>query len=596
MFGTSPAFPDAGFFPCLAAAFHFPYGLYGLGLCIGALALLILMVMRMGYSEGGEYDRQRNLVYSDKGTYGTAGFMSRKELTEVLDLVPDIRKHSGTILGELDHQVICIPPKTRFNGNLAVYGASGSKKTRAFCVNMILQCAARKSSLVICDPKSELFEKTSEYLRDQGYTVRVFNLVTPSASDSWNCLAEVGGQELMAQLFCDVIIKNTGSERGDHFWDSAEMNLLKALVLYVSTSYPKKKQNIGEVYQLIAASSEQELNALFGVLPVTHPAKAPYSIFKQASEGVRGGVIIGLGSRLQVFQNRDIRNITSYNEIDLELPGKQPCAYYCITSDQDSTFDFLSSLFLSFVFIRLVRYADEHCPGGELPVPVHVLGEELCACGVIPDLSRKISVIRSRNLSMSCVFQNLAGLQNRYPYNQWQEILGNCDVQLFLGCTDQLTAEYVSQRTGIASVAVSSTSKALSTLRVSDYTPQYRESSGVGKRPVLTPDEVLRLPVDEALVILRGHKVLKVHKMDYSLHPAYKQLRECKASAHIPEWRKVLPETLEAPPAETAKASPKVPPRRRGRPAKSKAVVATDKESIITKPENEKEIPHGNEQ
>ncbi len=110
---------------------------------------------------------------------------------------------------------------------------------------------------------------------------------------------------------------------------------------------------------------------------------------------------------------------------------------------------------------------------------------------------------------MSCVFQNLAGLQNRYPQNQWQEILGNCDVQLFLGCTDQLTAEYVSQRTGIASVAVSSTSKALSTLRVSDYTPQYRESSGVGKRPVLTPDEVLRLPVDEALVILRGHKVLK---------------------------------------------------------------------------------------
>lgn len=466
MFGTSPTFPDAGFFPCLAAAFHFPYGLYGLGLCIGALALLILMVMRMGYSEGGEYDRQRNLVYSDKGTYGTAGFMSRKELTEVLDLVPDIRKHSGTILGELDHQVICIPPKTRFNGNLAVYGASGSKKTRAFCVNMILQCAARKSSLVICDPKSELYEKTSEYLRDQGYTVRVFNLVTPSASDSWNCLAEIGDQELMAQLFCDVIIKNTGGEERDHFWDSAEMNLLKALVLYVSTSYPKKKQNIGEVYQLLTASSEKELNALFDVLPLTHPAKAPYSIFKQASEGVRGGVIIGLGSRLQVFQNRDIRNITSYNEIDLELPGKQPCAYYCITSDQDSTFDFLSSLFLSFVFIRLVRYADEHCPGGALPVPVHVLGEELCACGVIPDLSRKISVIRSRNLSMSCVFQNLAGLQNRYPYNQWQEILGNCDVQLFLGCTDALTAEFISDRTGEASISVTSKAKQLGTWRV----------------------------------------------------------------------------------------------------------------------------------
>ena len=179
------------------------------------------MVMRMGYSETGAYDQERNPIYSNKGTYGTAGFMTQKELKGVLDLVPNIRKHHGIILGEIDGEVICVPLKTRFNGNLAVYGASGSKKTRAFCMNMILQSAARRSSLVICDPKSELYEKSSAYLRDQGYTVKVFNLVTPSASDSWNCLSEIEGQELMAQLFCDVIIKNTGSERGDHFWDSA---------------------------------------------------------------------------------------------------------------------------------------------------------------------------------------------------------------------------------------------------------------------------------------------------------------------------------------------------------------------------------------
>ena len=418
-FGTAPQLPDAGFFSCIAAVFRFPYGLYGVGGCIAALAVLVFMVMRMGYSETGEYDRERNLIYSNKGTYGTAGFMTKKEVKQVLDLVTNIRKHPGIILGELDGEIICVPEKTRFNGNLAVYGASGSKKTRAFCMNMILQSAARRSSLVICDPKSELYEKSSAYLRDQGYTVKVFNLVTPAASDSWNCLAEIEGQELMAQLFCDVIIKNTGNGQGDHFWDSAELNLLKALVLYVEQGYPPEKRNIGEVYQLLAMSSEKELNAIFDVLPISHPAKAPYSIFKQSSESVRGGVIIGLGSRLQVFQNQDIRNITGYDEIDLELPGKQPCAYYCITSDQDSTFDFLSSLFLSFIFIKLVRYADQNCPGGALPVPVHVLGEELCACGVIPDLSRKISVIRSRNISMSCVFQNLAGLQNRYPYNQW---------------------------------------------------------------------------------------------------------------------------------------------------------------------------------
>ena len=506
VFGTAPEFPDGNFFICIAAVFRWPYGLYGVGGCIAALGVLVFMVMRMGYSETGAYDRERNLIYSNKGTYGTAGFMTKKELKGVLDLVPNIRKHPGIILGEIDGEVICVPEKTRFNGNLAVYGASGSKKTRAFCMNMILQSAARKSSLVICDPKSELYEKSSAYLRDQGYTVKVFNLVTPAASDSWNCLAEIEGQELMAQLFCDVIIKNTGSDRGDHFWDSAELNLLKALVLYVERGYPPGKRNIGEVYQLLAMSSEKELNAIFDVLDISHPAKAPYSIFKQSSESVRGGVIIGLGSRLQVFQNQDIRNITGHDEIDLELPGKQPCAYYCITSDQDSTFDFLSSLFLSFIFIKLVRYADQKCPGGALPVPVHVLGEELCACGVIPDLSRKISVIRSRNISMSCVFQNLAGLQNRYPQNQWQEILGNCDITLFLGCTDALTAQFISDRTGEASIAVTSKAKQLGTWRISNYTPEYRETSGVGKRKLMTMDEVLRMDVDTLKDLEYGEK------------------------------------------------------------------------------------------
>ena len=616
--GTSPEFPDPGFLSCVLAAFRFPYGLYGVGVFVAVIGILVFMVMRMGYSETGEYDRDRNLVYSNKGTYGTAGFMTKKEMKGVLDLVPDIRKHHGTILGELDGQVVCIPEDTRFNGNIAVYGASGSKKTRAFCVNMILQCAARGNSMVITDPKSELYEKTSEYLRHKGYTVRVFNLVTPSASDSWNCLSEIEGKELMAQLFCDVVIKNTGSEKGDHFWDNAELNLLKALVLYVSNNYPPEKKNIGEVYQLLAMSSEKELNALFDVLPVGHPAKAPYSIFKQSSENVRGGVIIGLGSRLQVFQNQDIRNITAYDEIDLELPGQQPCAYYCITSDQDSTFDFLSSLFLSFIFIKLVRFADEQCPNGELPVPVHVLGEELCATGVIPDLSRKISVIRSRHLSLSAVFQNLAGLQNRYPYNQWQEILGNCDVQLFLGCTDALTAQFISDRTGEASISVTSKAKQLGTWRISNYTPEYRETSGVGRRKLMTMDEVLRMDTDKALVIIRGKKVLEVDKYDYSKHPESKKLQASKAAAHIPAWREKpsdtactssMPAQKSARKGKTAPKASKVPEpaearghtaeahtipaaevdQSGGKPVSKPKIIAATKESILSKPNAKKE-------
>ena len=593
------ASPD--FFTCLASVFRPPYGVYGVLICIGLLAILLLMVMRMGYSDTGEYDTDRNFIYSAKGTYGTSGWMSRKEMAGVLDLVPDLRKHKGIVLGMLNNKAVCIPENPHINGNLAVYGSSGSMKTRSFCMNRILQAAVRGESLIISDPKSELYEKSSEYLRDQGYCVKVFNLVNPENSDSWNCLSEVEGQELMAQLFVDVIIKNTiNNGKGDHFWDSCEMNLLKALVLYVDQSYAEQNRNIGEVYRLLTLSGESDLDSLFENLPPTHPAKAPYSLYKQASDTVRSGVIIGLGSRLQVFQSELIKKITTRDEIDLELPGQERCAYFLVTSDQDSTFDFLASLFLSFCFIKLVRYADKNCEGGKLPVPVHVLGEELTACGTIPDLSRRLSVIRSRNISMSCVFQNLAGLQNRYPLNLWQEILGNCDAQLFLGCTDELTAEFISSRTGLASVSVSSKSKQLGTWRISNYTPEYRETSGVGKRPVLTPDEVLRLPIKQALVIIRGQKVLKVDKMDYSKHPEASKLRSCKASAHIPEWRRLeqeQPKPSAAQPKPQAPA-PKKPVKKKPKAASASTdtkqtaavstaeapngIITTDKDSILS--------------
>lgn len=146
------ASPD--FFTCVSSVFRPPYGLYGILICIGLLAILLIMVMRMGYSDAGEYDEERNFTYSAKGTYGTSGWMGRKEMEGVLDLVPDLRKHHGTVLGLLDNKAVCVPEESRLNRNLAVYGASGSMKTRSFCMNCILQSAARGESLIISDPKS----------------------------------------------------------------------------------------------------------------------------------------------------------------------------------------------------------------------------------------------------------------------------------------------------------------------------------------------------------------------------------------------------------------------------------------------------------
>lgn len=502
------------------------------------------MIKRLGFGSKGVYDRKRNLIYSNKGTYGTSGFMTEAEMRKVLELTSDATKTKGVILGRLNKDIVCLPEHTRLNRNVAVYGASGSMKSRAYARNVILQCVARGESLIINDPKSELYEDTALYLNENGYVVRMFNLVNPENSDSWNCLKEIEGQEILAQLTADVIIKNTGSGKGDHFWDNAELNLLKALILYVERGFPDEGKNFGQVYQLLTMCAEKELNGLFDLLPISHPAKSPYHIFSQASETVRTGVIFGLGSRLQIFQNKLIRQVTSYDEINLTRPGYEKCAYFCVSSDQDSTFDFLSSLFMTFVFIKLVRYADKHGDRGKLPVPVHILADELANGGAILDLTKKISTIRSRHLSISVMFQNLPQMQNRYPLNQWQEIIGNCDTQLFLGCTDELTAKFISDRSGEVSISVDSRTKQLNAWRISDYTPEYRETCSVGKRKLLTPDEVLRLPLDSALIILRGQKLLQVEKYDYALHPESKLLTPCKAVNHIPEWRK-LPEAEE---------------------------------------------------
>ena len=405
--------------------------------------------------------------------------------------------------------------------------------------------------MIITDCKSELYESMSQYLLDQGYTVKVFNLIAMEHSDSWNCLGEVGTSELMAQTFADIVLKSTSGELKDAFWFNAELNLLKALVLYVALEMPPEKRNLGQVYDLLCNESERGLSKIMNGIRREHvnpytgevmppsPAFAPYAIFMQSSETVRSSVIIGLGSKLQVMQAKQVREITSYNEIDLELPGKQKCAYFCIVSDQDSTFEFLSSLFFSFLFIKLIRYADSYCDGGCLPTKVKFILDEFPNCsGNIPDFEKKCSTIRSRGCSVAVFFQNIGQMRNRYPDDRWQEIIGACDTTVFLGCTDTLTAEWISDRIGAATVEVEGTMRELNTMHITNYTPRFRRTNSIGKRQLLTPDEVMRLLPDEELVFIRGQKVFRAKRFDYSLHPAYKKLRSRKAILHEPDWKK----------------------------------------------------------
>ena len=460
--------------------------------------------------------------------------MNEEEQEKVLQTNRQAGDVKGVIFGRdvKDGQILSLPVDSRLNRNFAVCGSQGSMKSRAFARVMALQCVRRGESIYLTDPKSELYEDLCVYLRSCGYTVRQLNLIHLEHSDAWNCLGEIDDGSLI-DVFCDVVIRNT-TDKFDHFYDNTEMDLLKALCLYVFNDYPPEKRTFAEAYKLLINKSVEMLDAIFARLPTSHPARGPYQLFAKADK-VKGNAVLGLGTRLQIMQNTLVQQITSYNEIDLSLPGREKCAYFCITSDQDSTYDVLATLFTSFLSIKLVRYADQ-TEERRLPVPVQFILDEFPNLGVVPDFKKKLATARSRGIGMSILFQNIPQLQNRYPDNQWEEILGGCDFSIFLGCNDITTASYYSGRTGEITVSVSSTRKNYYTLRMTDYVPEYSESTSLGKRMLLLPDEILRYPLEQGLLIIRGQKVCRFCKMDYLEHPDSQYLTMEKVEAHVPDW------------------------------------------------------------
>ncbi len=520
--------PDWNPFVCFLRAFSLN-GLKAMAILAAVIAGIYLFY-RFHDKFTGEIRDPRGFTISKTGTYGSAGWMSEKEMKEVLELSSP-SKAEGNILGEYKGQLVCLPKDTRLNRHTAIFGSSGSMKSRAVIRNTLFQSIKRGESVFISDPKSEMYKDTSELFRKNGYEVKVFNLVDPTHSDTWNCMSDMGTDTLMAQMLTNIIIGNTSSGKGDHFWDNGETNLLKALVLLVALDDARTpdQKNLSEVYRVLLDLSESQLFQRFDMLPDDNPARAPFSLFAQASDTVRTGIKLGLGTRLQVLQNKAVTRLISGSDIDLTAPAKKKCAYFIILSDQDTSLAFLSSLFFSFLFIKITRYADIS-PGGRCPIPVNLILDEFNNIGRIggapdgSDFARSLSVIRSRDIRVMLAVQSLGQLQNRYPNNLWAEIVGNCDIQLMLGCTDDVTANYISGRSGDLSIQVESTMTTKQTVAVAQVIPQYRETQGHGRRKLLTPDEVLRLPHNEMLVIIRGQNIIKLNKFDYTRHPMAKEM------------------------------------------------------------------------
>lgn len=556
--GAQIKWPNFNFIPSVQYAFASPYGHAGLLLIGGGIVCLTGWLIYRNVAEHRDTDG-RGFLQSEKGTYGTSGWMDKQAFEEVLDALPPGRG-KGIPLGLRDGQVVQLPdgPKHRLNRNIAVYGTPGCGKTRGFVLNQILYSIRRGESIIMTDTKGELYETTADYLRRCGYTVKLFNLVELNHSDGWDCLGELCGltdraakaagepmtemalenTQTRAQLLVDTIMKNTTSGKVDVFWYNAAANLLKALVLYVYLDEGREdaQKTLGDVYELVCNCSEPMLEAMFNALPPDHPAKMPFSIYQMnaGNDKISGGVRLDLGARLQILQSKSVRRLLGHNDIRLDLPAHEKCAYFIRISDQHDTFQFLSSLMFSFLFTDIIEYADTH--GRVCPVPVNFILDEFPNIGEIPDFTKKLSTVRSRRVNIDVIFQSIPQLKNRYQLDQWREILDDCDTSIFLGGNGDMTTEYVAKQTGEISVKVDTEARELNLFRVTDATRQFKKSEGLGRRQLLTTDEVRRLAFDEEIVIIRGQKPLMLDKFDYSLNPDSKKLREIRITDYTPNW------------------------------------------------------------
>lgn len=316
-------------------------------------------------------DENKGIIFKpENGTYGTSDWMKLMEIKQILT-INDI---PGIILGKFENHIVKLPLDSYFNKNICVFGSSGSMKTTAFLLTNLLELSKYKKSIIVTDPKTEIYRTTSSYFKSIDYTVKVLNLKDMRHSDRWNPLAENENINDV-QMSANTIILNTQKRNGkDEFWPRAEENLLKAFEFYF-LQILVDQNNLTNIYKKVAGGDLGEIDSMFKGLPNENPAKLSYNIFASGSDTIKASVITGLGTRLQTFQNEDLQRLTSASDIDLTLPGKQPCIYYIITDDMNGAYDFLSSLFYTFLFIKLVRYADSR-PNGRCDVDVFCFLDE----------------------------------------------------------------------------------------------------------------------------------------------------------------------------------------------------------------------------
>lgn len=411
--------------------------------------------------------------------------------------------------------------KHRRNLNVLVVGGSGAGKTRFYAKPNVMQTA---TSYVVLDPKGEILRDTGHLLQTEGYDIRVLDLINPHRSHGYNPFAYLQDDKDVLKLVTNLIRNTTpkGSSTNDPFWERSETALLEALILYLLYEAPPEEQNFPMVMEMIAAAEVREedetyqspLDELFERLEMCDPdhlAVKQYNIFKLAAGKTAKSILIGLGVRLEKFNLHTIAGMSLVDELGLSTIGTRKTALFAVIPDNDSSFNFIVGMLYTQLFQALMYEAD-YRHGGRLPTHVHFVMDEFANVALPDEFDKLLSTMRSREISVSIILQNLAQLKALYK-DSWESIVGNCDVFLYLGGNEQSTHKYVSELLGKETIDTNTYGQSKG--RSGSYSINYQQSG----RELLTPDEVRLLDNRYALLFIRGEYPVQDDKYDLLKHP-----------------------------------------------------------------------------
>ena len=411
--------------------------------------------------------------------------------------------------------------KHRRSLNVLVIGGSGAAKTRSFVLPNILTA---NTNYVITDPKSEVLLATGGYLKEQGYDVRVLNLVNLEQSDGYNPFRYLRDEKDVLKLVNNLIQSTTpkGSHESDPFWTKAETALLQAIILMLFQEAPEYEQNFSMVMRVLEYAEVREedeghvspLDLLFESIERRKPdsvAVRQYKVFKLAAGKTAKSILVSTAVRLAPFNLPQIQALTDHDDMDLYTLGEKKVALYAVIPDNDNTFNFLVSLLYAQAFQALYYSADQ-IHHGPLPRHVRFVLDEFAAMP-LPGFTRELATMRSRSISASVIIQNMAQIKELYK-DSWETIPGNCDTILYLGGNESSTHKYVSEMLGKATIDTKTHGQTKG--KSGSYSTNFQMSG----RELLTPDEVRKLDNRYALLFLRGASPVMDEKYDLMHHPA----------------------------------------------------------------------------